>query len=108
MDEDYYFSEAMSFTKMKMSSVRMAKKYLCAGERVLIIDDFLAHGQAALALVDLVSQAGAEILGVGIVIEKEFQGGGRKLRNKGFRVESLAIVEKIENGVIVFRGETDA
>ncbi|MDR0357081.1 MAG: xanthine phosphoribosyltransferase [Clostridiales Family XIII bacterium] len=102
MDEDYYFSEIMSFTKMKMSSIRIAKKYLRAGERVLIIDDFLAHGQAALGLVNLVAQAGAEILGVGIVIEKSFQGGGRKLRAKGLRVESLAIVEKVEDGNILF------
>jgi xanthine phosphoribosyltransferase len=103
MNEDYYFSEIMSFTKKKLSAVRIAKKYLTRGERVLIIDDFLAHGQAALGLIDLITQAGAELLGVGVVIEKAFQGGGRKLREKGLRVESLAIVEKIEDGEIVFR-----
>jgi xanthine phosphoribosyltransferase len=103
MNEDYYFSEVMSFTKMQMSSIRIAKKYLCAGERVLIIDDFLAHGQAALGLINLIAQAGAELLGVGIVIEKEFQGGGAKLRSKGVRVESLAVVEKIEDGKIIFK-----
>ncbi|MDR1028671.1 MAG: xanthine phosphoribosyltransferase [Clostridiales Family XIII bacterium] len=107
MDEDYYFSEVMSFTRRKLSSVRIAKKYLRAGERVLIIDDFLAHGQAALGLVNLVAQAEAEILGVGIVIEKEFQGGSRKLRKKGFRVESLAIVERIEDEQIVFKKDSE-
>ena len=104
MMEDYYFSEIMSFTKRKLSSIRVDRKFLTAGDRCLIIDDFLAHGQAALGLVHLAQQAGAEILGAGIVIEKEFQGGGEKLREKGVRVESLAVVERIEDGAIYFKG----
>ena len=102
MTEEYYFSEVMSFTKRKLSPIRIDKKFLSAGDRCLIIDDFLAHGQAALGLVHIAQQAGVEILGAGIVIEKEFQGGGSKLREKGVRVESLALVKKIENGQIIF------
>ena len=104
MDEEYYFSEVMSFTKRKLSSIRVDKKYLKEGDRCLIIDDFLAHGQAALGLLHLAKQAGAEILGAGFVIEKEFQDGGARLREKGVRVESLAVVERIEAGNIYFKG----
>jgi len=104
MTEAYYFSEVMSFTKRKLSSIRIDKKFLAAGDRCLIIDDFLAHGQAALGLARIAEQAGAEILGAGIVIEKEFQGGGDRLREKGIRVESLAVVSKIEDGIIYFKG----
>jgi xanthine phosphoribosyltransferase len=93
----------MSFTKRRISSIRIAKKFLSDGDRCLIIDDFLAHGQAGLGLVNLAAQAGAEVLGAGIVIEKAFQGGGTRLREKGVRVESLAVVEKIENGKIFFK-----
>jgi len=103
MTDGYYFAEVMSFTKRTMSAIRIDRKFLKAGERCLIIDDFLAHGQAALGLVHIAAEAGAEILGAGIVIEKEFQKGGEKLREKGVRVESLAIVEKIENGEIFFK-----
>ena len=103
MMEDYYFSEIMSFTKRKLSSIRVDRKFLSSGDRCLIIDDFLAHGQAALGLVHIARQAGAEVLGAGMVIEKEFQGGGGRLREKGIRVESLAVVSKIEDGIIYFK-----
>lgn len=105
MTEEYYFTEVYSFTKSKVSSIRIAKKFLRPGEKVIIIDDFLAHGQAASGLANLVEQAGAQLLGAGMVIEKEFQGGGKKLREKGIRLESLAIVEKIEDGIITFKDE---
>ena len=104
MMEDYYFSEIMSFTKRKLSSIRVDRKFLSEGDRCLIIDDFLAHGQAAMGLVHIAQQAGAEVLGAGIVIEKEFQKGGAKLREKGIRVESLAVIERIEDGAITFKG----
>jgi xanthine phosphoribosyltransferase len=103
MMEEYYFSEVMSFTKRKLSSIRVDKKFLSPGDRCLIIDDFLAHGQAALGLVRIAQQAGAVVLGAGIVIEKEFQDGGARLRDKGVRVESLAVVKKIEDGYIIFK-----
>ena len=104
MAEEYYFSEIMSFTKRKLSSIRVDKKFLSPGDRCLIIDDFLAHGQAALGLVRIIQQAEAEVLGVGIVIEKEFQGGGERLKEKGVRLESLAVVSEIKDGVISFKG----
>ena len=104
MTDEYYFSEIMSFTKMKMTPIRIAKKFLNAGEKVLIIDDFLAHGQAAVGMLNIIEQAGAEVLGVGIVIEKAFQGGGQKLRNRNIRLESLAVIERIEDGKIIFGG----
>ncbi|MDR3072961.1 MAG: xanthine phosphoribosyltransferase [Clostridiales Family XIII bacterium] len=102
MNEGYYAAEVRSFTKNIVSSIRIADKYLSSGENVLIIDDFLAHGEAGTGLVDLVRQAGANVVGMGIVIEKEFQGGGHRIREKGVRVESLAVVKKIADGVIYF------
>jgi len=103
LTDEVWFTEIMSFTKMKMTAIRIAKKFLCPGERVLIVDDFLAHGQAAAGAVKLVEQAGAELVGVGIVIEKAFQGGGELLRKQGIRVESLAIIDAIEDGTITFQ-----
>jgi xanthine phosphoribosyltransferase len=103
MTEACWFTEIMSFTKMDMTAIRIAQKYLCAGDRVLIVDDFLAHGQAAAGLVKLVEQADAELLGIGIVIEKAFQGGGALLREQGIRIESLAVISEIANGEIHFQ-----
>lgn len=103
LTDGYYFTEVTSFTKRSVSRVIVSKKYLNPGERVLIIDDFLAHGEAAAGLAGLVSQAGAELCGIGIVIEKEFQGGGAKLRSRGIRVESLVVVSAIQDGAIRFR-----
>ena len=102
MTEDFYGAEAKSFTKGTVSIIRVAKKYLHEGDRVLILDDFLAHGQAALAMTQLVQQAGAKVLGIGAVIEKGFQGGGQKLRLAWFRLESLAVIDKIDDGTITF------
>jgi xanthine phosphoribosyltransferase len=102
MTEDNWTSEVMSFTKGTVSSIRVAKKFLNSGENILIIDDFLAHGMAALGLADIIEKAGASVAGVGIVIEKSFQGGSKKLREKGLRIESLAVVDKIDAGKIYF------
>lgn len=102
MTEEFYGAEVKSFTKGTTSVVRVSKKFLDQGDRVLILDDFLAHGEAAIGMADLVEQAGAELVGVGAVIEKKFQGGGKRLREKGYRVESLAIIEAIRDGRIVF------
>jgi xanthine phosphoribosyltransferase len=100
--EGYYSAEAKSFTKGTVSLVRVSKKFIEKGDRVLIIDDFLAHGQASLAMTDIIKQAGARVVGIGIVIEKLFQGGGEKLRGAGYRVESLASISKICDGIITF------
>ena len=83
----------------------VSQKYLDPGDRVLIIDDFLAVGSALNGLIDIVEQSGATVAGLGIAIEKGFQGGGDKLREKGYQLESLAIVDKLdaETGTIAFR-----
>ena len=104
MVEGFYEEEARSFTKGTVSRLRVSKQFLHAGEKVLILDDFMAYGEASLALVEIVRKAGAEVAGIGIVIEKGFQGGSDKLRAKGCRVESLAVIEKIEDGEISFGG----
>ena len=102
MTEEFYGAEVKSFTKGTTSMVRVSKKYLNKCDKVLILDDFLAHGEAALGMAELVKQAGAELVGVGAVIEKQFQGGGGRLRAKGCRVESLAVIESITDGKIKF------
>ncbi len=100
--DDLYRAMVHSFTHGSTSDIVVSKKYISAGDRVLIIDDFLANGQAALGLVSIVEQAGAELVGCGIVIEKGFQEGGKKLRDMGIRVESLAIIKSMSEGKIVF------
>lgn len=94
--DDKYVSQAYSFTHKKMNNVFISKPYLHATDKVLIVDDFLADGQAAHALIDLVHQAGGEVAGIGIAIEKGQQKGGAELRAEGVRVESLAIVESMD------------
>ena len=103
MTEASYVAEARSFTKGTVSLFRVSERFLEEGDEVLIIDDFLAHGQASLALADIAKQAGAHVVGVGAVIEKGFQGGSRRLREKGYRVESLAVIDRIEDGRIIFK-----
>ena len=104
LDSDKYHDEVHSFTKQKTYPIMISKKYLTSEDKVLIIDDFLANGKAALALSNLCAQAGAKVQGVGIVIEKGFQDGGRLLREvNNIRVESLAIIDSIDNGKITFK-----
>ncbi len=105
VDGAVYTSKVTSFTKKKTYDVFVSQKYLNPGENILIIDDFLAVGNALNGLIDIVGQAGGNVAGLGIAIEKGFQGGGDSLREKGYHLESLAIVEKLdaENGVIEFR-----
>ncbi len=103
MTEEFYGAEVKSFTKGTSSVVRVSKKFLNPGDRVLILDDFLAHGEAAVGMAELVTQAGADLAGVGAVIEKQFQGGANRLREKGVRVESLAVIESIRDGKINFK-----
>ncbi len=104
LDPDKYHSEVYSFTKQKTYPIMISKKYISSEDKILIIDDFLANGKAALALKNLCEQAGASVQGIGIVIEKGFQEGGRLLREENhIRVESLAIIDSIDDGKITFR-----
>lgn len=107
MDKDVYFTQVYSFTHSKMNNVVVAKKFLGANDNILVIDDFLANGAAVEGLLDIARQAGAQVMGVGIAIEKGYQGGGDKLRAAGLQVESLAIVEKMDavNNTVEFREE---
>ncbi len=105
MVEGFYEEEARSFTKGTVSKLRVSERFLNAGENVLILDDFLAYGEASLAMVEMVRNAGADVAGVGIVIEKGFQGGAAKLKAKGVRVESLAVIDRIDDGTVIFREE---
>ena len=94
--DDKYMSKAYSFTHKKQNNVFISKPYLHATDKVLIVDDFLADGQAAHALIDLVHQAGGTVAGIGIAVEKGQQQGGRILREEGYRVESIAIVDAMD------------
>ena len=103
-----YISQAFSFTHKKMNNVFVSKPYLHSTDRVLIVDDFLADGQAVRALIDLVHQAGGKVAGIGIAVEKGQQKGGRQLREEGYRLESIAIIEEMdwETQTIRFREQT--
>lgn len=105
MDKDVYFTQIYSYTHSKMNDVVVSKRFLGPDDKVLIIDDFLANGAAIEGLIDIVRQAGGTVEGVGIAIEKGFQGGGDRMRAKGIQVESLAIIEKMnsDDHSIVFR-----
>ena len=94
--DDKYVSQAYSFTHKKMNNVFVSKPYLHSTDRVLIVDDFLADGQAMHALIDLVHQAGGEVAGIGIAVEKGQQKGGRILREEGYHLESIAIVDEMD------------
>ena len=105
LDGEMYVAEVESFTHKKTNKVIVAKKFLNENDHVLIGDDFLANGCALQGLISIVDSAGAEVTGCGIVIEKGFQEGGHRIRNLGFRLESLAIIESMndETGEVIFR-----
>jgi xanthine phosphoribosyltransferase len=105
IDGDVFVTEVESFTHKCKNQIMVSKKFLKPGENVLIIDDFLANGCALQGLISIVSSAGANVAGIGIVIEKGFQQGGQIIRNLGYHLESLAIVEEMnaETGDIRFR-----
>ncbi|SMP33977.1 xanthine phosphoribosyltransferase [Laceyella tengchongensis] len=105
LQEDFYEAKVHSFTKQQTNTIVVSKAHLVATDKVLVIDDFLANGQAAEGLIDIVQQAEATLAGVGIVIEKSFQEGGDRLRRKGIRVESLASVAALAEGKVTFAGE---
>ena len=104
LDGEQYATTIYSFTKQKEYPVIVGKRFLSEGDKVLIIDDFLANGCALEGLIKICEAAGAEVSGIGIAVEKGFQGGGDKLRERGFRVESLARIADMdcETGEITF------
>ena len=105
IDGDMYTTEVESFTHKNKNQIIVSKKFLSSDDRILIIDDFLANGCALQGLISIAEDAGAAVEGIGIVIEKGFQYGGRSIRNLGYRLESLAIVESMDaaNKTVVFR-----
>lgn len=103
LDKELYEVKVHSFTKNKEYSVRVGKRFLNKGENILVIDDFLAKGCASKGLIELVNQAEANLAGIGIVIEKGFQEGRSVLESLGARVESLAIIDSIDNGEVKFK-----
>lgn len=102
---DVYKSIVQSYTHETVSEIFVSKDFLGPSDRILLVDDFLARGNAILGLIDLIHQSGATLVGCGIVIEKGFQEGGNRLREKGIRLESLAVVDKMDSatGEIIFR-----
>lgn len=100
---DFYTSKVHSFTKGVEYDICVSKEYIKKGDLVLIIDDFLAMGGAVIGLKDIIEQAGATLVGVGIAIEKGFQEGGKSLRESGINLKSLAIIDEIKDGKITFR-----
>ncbi len=103
ISEDVYSSRVTSFTKKNVYDAIVSKEFLSEEDNVLIIDDFLAKGNALNGLIDIIGQAGASFAGCAIAIEKGFQGGGDALREKGIRVDSLAIVESMTEDSLTFR-----
>ncbi|MCT4776218.1 MULTISPECIES: xanthine phosphoribosyltransferase [Exiguobacterium] len=102
LQDDLVEADVYSFTKQETNRISLSRRFVQHGERVLVIDDFLANGEAALGLTQLVESAGAVVAGVGIVIEKSFQPGRGKLLERGYQVESLARIAKLEAGEISF------
>ena len=109
IDGEMYVAEVESFTHKNKNQVIVSKRFLGADDHILIIDDFLANGCALQGLINIAESAGATVEGLGIVIEKGFQVGGRVIRNLGYHLESLAIVDAMdaENGTITFRPQEE-
>ena len=101
--ENMLKTEVFSFTKNKSYPVCVSGDYLTTDDRVLFIDDFLTNGNAAMGIIDLITQAGATLEGMGFLIEKGFQSGGAKLREQGIHVESLAIIDSLDNCTITLK-----
>lgn len=102
MNEELLTSQVYSFTKQVTSTISISKKFLTSEDKVVIIDDFLANGQAAKGLIELCQQAGAEVAGIGIIIEKSFQDGRQLLEDMGIKVVSLARIASLQNGKVEF------
>jgi len=105
--DNVYKSKVFSFTKQIESTIIVDKEFLNPGDNVLIIDDFLATGNALNGLIDIANQANAKVRGVGIVIEKGYQGGRKRIEDMGIKVHSLANIKRIEDGKVVFEENND-
>lgn len=103
LDAEVYSAPVVSYTHQKTYRVMVSRRYLSQDDRVLIVDDFLARGQALLGLIAIVHQAGATVAGCGIAIEKGFQEGGRLIRESGIRLESLAVVESMSDDAVILQ-----
>ena len=101
--KDAYTADVYSYTKQESKQIRVSKEYLSENDHILILDDFLANGQAVKGLLEIVRQSGASLEGIGIAVEKGFQEGGKLIRDMGIRLESLAVIEEIKDGEIFFR-----
>jgi xanthine phosphoribosyltransferase len=102
LSSETYTADVFSYTKGKMFTIRVDRRYITAKDKILLIDDFLANGRALMGLADIAGQAGSEIIGAGICIEKAFQDGGDIIRNMGIDLYSLAVLDVTEDGKIVF------
>jgi xanthine phosphoribosyltransferase len=102
IDDNVYKTEIKSFTRDISNVVSVSKKYLRNGENILIVDDFLAEGNAAMGLIDICEQAGARVVGFAAAVEKEFQGGSKRIREKGVKVYCGAVIKRFENNKPVF------
>ena len=98
-----YQSDIYSYTYKKKVTLLVSKEWLSSDDKVLIIDDFMANGEAMRGLCDIVTAAGATLLGIGCAVEKGFQGGGDRLRNMGVNYHALAVIEKADENGIIFR-----
>lgn len=107
LGDDVYKSSVYSYTKGVTYDIMVSKNYLKKGDKVLVIDDFLAKGKALEGVYDILEQAGAQVEATGILIEKGFQNGGKRLREKGYKIESLAIIKSLENGKVEFENSLD-
>ncbi len=105
--QDMLTTKVFSFTKQREYNIVISKEYLTKEDKVLFVDDFLAYGNAAKGIIDLCQQAGAELVGMGFIIEKAFQDGRKMIEEAGVRCESLAIIESLDNCEISLRENTD-
>lgn len=105
LDNDVYVAEVYSYTKKVTNTISVDQKFLAETDRVLVIDDFLANGQAVLGLLEICQQANVHIVGAGVVVEKSFQDGAKLIKDRGVRLESLARIASFEDGKVHFVGE---
>ncbi|KRL63328.1 xanthine phosphoribosyltransferase [Lactobacillus psittaci] len=105
LNDAVYVADVFSYTKKVNNKICVEKKFLAANDKILILDDFVAHGEAVKGMVSIAQQAGCEIAGVGAVVAKDFQGGSEWIKKQGLRFEALADIASFENGAVHFVGE---